>query len=75
MPMKNNDQQGRFRNRIVSFRMSEEESELLNKMVELSGLNKQYYLIKTVTDTAVDVHYSPYLAKQLITNLIICWKY
>ena len=37
------DQQGRWRNKVVAFRMSPEEDELLETAVRLSGLTKQEY--------------------------------
>ena len=43
---KNLDKQGRWRNKTVSFRMSNEEIRLLNNLVSLSGLTKQDYIIK-----------------------------
>ena len=43
---KNLDNQGRWRNKTVSFRMSNEEVILLNNLVALSGLTKQDYIIK-----------------------------
>ena len=42
------DFQGRWRHRIVSFRASEEEVQLLNDCVKLSGLTKQDYIIRRV---------------------------
>ena len=38
------DQQGRWRNKVVAFRMSPEEDELLETAVRLSGLTKQEYI-------------------------------
>ena len=35
------DQKGRWRNKVVAFRMSPEEDELLETAVRLSGLTKQ----------------------------------
>ena len=35
------DQQGRWRNKVVAFRMSPEEDEVLEAKVKLSGLTKQ----------------------------------
>ena len=43
---KNLDKQGRWRNKTVSFRMSNEEVTLLDNLVTLSGLTKQDYIIK-----------------------------
>ena len=43
---KNLDKQGRWRNKTISFRMSNEEVRLLDNLVALSGLTKQDYIIK-----------------------------
>ena len=48
MSAKNLDNKGRLRSRVVGFRMSEEESEELNKKVALSGMNKQDYIIESL---------------------------
>ena len=40
------DQQGRWRNKVVAFRMSPEEDEVLEAKVKLSGLTKQEYIIR-----------------------------
>ena len=40
------DQQGRWRNKVVAFRMSAEEDEVLEAKVKLSGLTKQEYIIR-----------------------------
>ena len=44
------DQQGRWRNKVVAFRMSPEEDEVLEAKVKLSGLTKQEYIIRRLTD-------------------------
>lgn len=38
------DKKGRWRNRTVSFRVSEEEGELLDNLVAITGLTKQEYI-------------------------------
>ena len=43
---KNLDNKGRWRNRAVSFRVSEEEGKLIDECVALSGLTKQDYIIR-----------------------------
>ena len=43
---RNLDKKGRWRNKTVSFRMSNEEVTLLDNLVSLSGLTKQDYIIK-----------------------------
>lgn len=52
---KNVDKKGRWRNVIVSFRMSPEERDDLNVRVKLSGLTKQDYVIKRLLEREVIV--------------------
>ena len=49
------DQQGRWRNKVVAFRMSPEEDEVLEAKVKLSGLTKQEYIIRRLTDREITV--------------------
>ena len=49
------DQQGRWRNKVVAFRMSPEEDELLETAVRLSGLTKQDYIIRRLQEKEVVV--------------------
>ena len=49
------DQQGRWRNKVVAFRMSPEEDELPETAVRLSGLTKQEYIIQEITGKRVVV--------------------
>ncbi len=44
------DQQGLWRNKVVPFRMSPEENELLETEVRLSGLSKQEYIIRRLQE-------------------------
>lgn len=39
------DAKGRWRNRTVGFRVSEEEAKMIDHMVALSGLTKQEYIV------------------------------
>ena len=55
MSEKNLDSKGRLRSRVVGFRMSEEESEELNKKVALSGMNKQDYIIESLLKRKIRV--------------------
>lgn len=69
MSKKNLDQQGRFRSKTVSFRMSPEEAKLLDDYVSLSGLTKQDYLINRVLQTDVIVYGNPRVFKGLRNRL------
>ena len=61
---KNLDNKGRWRNRKVGFRVSEEEAKLLDDLVELSGLGKQVtktendnYFLLTLAGIAKELRY------------------
>ena len=72
MSKKNIDNHNRLRSKIVSFRMSPEEAQMLDSFVSLSGLNKQDYLISRVLQREVIVQGNPRVYKGLrneLTNL------
>lgn len=62
---KNLDKKGRGRNIIVSFRMSKAESDYLNIKVKLSGLTKQDYIIKRLSEKEITVIGNPRIYKAL----------
>lgn len=66
---KNLDHNGRWRSKIVSFRMSPEEAKLLDDYVSISGLNKQDYLISRVLKRDVIVKGNIKAYKRLRNNL------
>lgn len=63
------DQQGRWRNKVVAFRMSPEEDEVLEAKVKLSGLTKQEYIIRRLTDREITVVGNPRVYKALRDQL------
>ena len=62
---KNVDSKGRWRNRNVGFRVSEEEAKLLDDLVELSGLAKQDYIMRRLLNREVVVQGNPKVFKAL----------
>ena len=68
------DRKGRWRNRVVAFRVSDEEAELLNRLVDISGLTKQEYLIKKTTDRRVVVKCSIRVFGALKVQLIFVYE-
>ena len=62
---KNVDSKGRWRNRNVGFRVSEEEAKLLDDLVELSGLAKQDYILRRLLNREVVVQGNPKVFKPL----------
>lgn len=65
MSKKNNDMQRRFRKIVVAFRVSEGENEVINRMVALSGLTKQDYLIRCTSNAEIIVQGNPYVYRSL----------
>ena len=50
---KNLDSKGRWRNKIVAFRVSQEEAEQIDACVRLSGLSKQDYIFNHLKHCSV----------------------
>lgn len=69
MSLKIRDQQGRWRNKTVGFRVSPEEDALLERMVEISGLTKQEYLSSCTIRHQIVVHGNPRVYKALQTEI------
>ena len=59
------DYKGRWRNKTVAFRVSEEEAKLINDLVALSGLTKQDYIIRRLQCRDVVVQGNPRVYKAL----------
>ena len=69
MSVKVLDRQGRWRNKIVAFRVSPEEDEQLEAAVRLSGLTKQDYIIRRLQEKEVVVVGNPRVYKALKMEL------
>lgn len=59
MSHKNIDQQGRWRNKTVAFRVSPEEDALIESAVRITGLKKQDYITRRLTGMDVVVQGNP----------------
>lgn len=59
------DYKGRWRNKTVAFRVSEEEAKLIDDQVALSGLTKQDYIIRRLQCRDVVVQGNPRVYKAL----------
>ncbi len=69
MSAKNLDKKNRFRSKTVAFRVSPEEWEQFEKVVSLSGLNKQDYLISKIYERDIVVQGNPRVYKALRNQL------
>ena len=63
------DYKGRWRNHTVAFRVSNEEANLLNDLVALSGLTKQDYITRRLLCRDVVVQGNPRVYKALKQEL------
>ena len=69
MSAKNLDRHNRWRSKTVAFRVSPEEWEHFEKIVALSGLTKQDYLIKRTLQRDIIVQGNPRVYKALKNQL------
>lgn len=67
---KNLDSKGRWRNKTVAFRVSEEEAKLLDIQVRLSGLTKQDYITKRLLCKDIVVQGNPRVYKALRNQMM-----
>ena len=63
------DCKGRWRNKTVAFRVSEEEAKLIDTQVALSGLTKQDYIIRRLQCRDVVVQGNPRVYKALSNQM------
>lgn len=65
MSLKNRDEHNRWRNKTIAFRVSPEENEQIERYVQLSGLTKQDYITRRLTNKEVVVQGNPRVYKSL----------
>ena len=65
MSAKNCDEHGRLRSVTVGFRVSPEEGAQLDRLVQLSGLTKQDYILRRLINREVVVQGNPRVYKAL----------
>lgn len=68
------DYKGRWRNHTVAFRVSDEESKLLNDLVALSGLTKQDYITRRLLYRDVVVQGNPRVYKALKNQMVAIYE-
>lgn len=68
------DYKGRWRNHTVAFRVSDEESKLLNDLVALSGLTKQDYITRRLLCRDVVVQGNPRVYKALKNQMAVIYE-
>lgn len=71
---KNVDKKGRWRNVTVAFRLSPEESEDLNIRVKLSGLTKQDYIVKRLSERDIVVQGNSRVYKALRNQMFAIYE-
>ena len=68
------DRKGRWRNKVVAFRVSPEEDELLETKVRLSGLTKQDYITRRLLCRDVVVQGNPRVYKALKNQMAAIYE-
>lgn len=74
MSEKNLDTQGRLRSKTIAFRMSPEEADLLDRLVAISGMTKQDYIISKLSDTTVKVVPSSRMQKGMEDAMLLIYR-
>lgn len=69
MSVKIVDSKGRFRSKTIGFRVSPEEDKQINIAVALSGLTKQDYIVKKLSNRDIVVQPNPRVYKSLKNQL------
>ena len=69
MSAKNMDRQGRWSSVTVALRVSPEEDMLIDSAVRVSGLTKQDYIIRKLTDREVVVQGNPKVYRGLLLEM------
>lgn len=69
MSAKSLDHQGRWRSLTVAFRVSPEEDALIESAVRVSGLTKQDYITRKLTDRSVIVQGNPKVYRGLLLEM------
>jgi len=65
---------GRIRSVTVGFRVSPEEAREIDALVALSGLTKQDYILRRLTDREVTVHPSVRVQRAVQDQAMLCYE-
>ena len=68
------DRMGRRRSVTVGFRVSPEEAREIDSLVALSGLTKQDYILRRLTDREVTVHPSVRVQRAVQDQAMLCYE-
>ena len=74
MSLKNRDNHNRWRNKTVAFRVSPEEDRQIETFVKISGLTKQEYIIRRLTDREITVVGNPRVYKALRDQMKLIYQ-
>lgn len=68
------DNRGRWRNKTVAFRVSEEEAKQIDECVRLSGLTKQDYIVRRLMCRDIVVQGNPRVYKALKNQMAVLYE-
>lgn len=69
MSEKRRDTQGRWRNKVIAFRVSPEEDNLIETVIKMLGISKQEYLTANMLKHTIEITPSPRMVKGLKGSL------
>ena len=74
MSEKNRDKHGRWRDVTIAFRLTQQENELLNRLVKMSGLTKQEFITNNMLKRNIVVMCTPRVHKALKDEMIAIYE-
>lgn len=69
MSEKRRDTQGRWRNKMIAFRVSPEEDDLIKSVIKMLGISKQEYLTANMLKHTIKITPSPRMVKGLKSSI------
>ncbi|HAQ40151.1 MAG TPA: hypothetical protein DCM73_04475 [Clostridiales bacterium] len=70
MSQKSRDHKNRWRNKTVGFRVSPEEWDKIERLVRISGMSKQEYIMHRLQNTQMTIQANPRVFKALKNEII-----
>lgn len=74
MSEKNLDKHGRLRSKTVAFRMSPKEANLLDRLVAISGMTEQDYILSKLSNTTLKVVPSSRIRKGMEDAVLLIYR-
>lgn len=70
MSAKSKDKKNRWRNKTIGFRVSPEEWDEIERLVRISGMSKQEYIMHRLQNTQMTIQANPRVVKALRNEIV-----